>query len=192
MSFTSGTHARTHTRNAQTNGDKTVFWSCSSFLWSQSQILFTFSILCLTLARVTIVLISSRPSWRQWACFSPCGLGLGRRGLYRAAKSHLFWCAFLLICVTLASAICIFCKGGASLEWNLLWLLFICCVCQQAAMQTGGTGSLFCVDNLPDWVTALILLSASLCWGLLFFYWFVVKSHDSVSAAAPDSLIPEL
>lgn len=95
MPFTSGTrtHARTVWRQER---DKKVFWSYSLYLWSRRPILFTFSILCVTPARVTIVLISSRPSWRRRACFSLCGFGFERCGLCRARKNHLFRCAFLL------------------------------------------------------------------------------------------------
>lgn len=141
-------------------GDKKVFWGHSSCLWSQSPILFTFSILCVTPARVTIVLISSRPSWRRRACLGPCGFGLvdyteQRRTIY--FDVHSFY-----MCHTCKRYLH-FWKGKAGLQWSLFSLSFICRLCQQAAVETAGTGSLFCFDNLPDWVTALFLRYVLLC-----------------------------
>lgn len=98
-------------------------------------------------------------------------------GLYRAAKTRLFWRAFLLYVSHLRALSAFFLKGKASLQWSLFCLSFIPCLCQQAAVETAGTGSLFCFDNLPDWVTALLLLHGPLCWRP--FYWFLIKSHDS-------------
>lgn len=117
-------------------------------------------------------------------------LWFGFRAMWtiQSSKEPFILMCIPFICVTLASAICIFVKGERACSG-------VCSVCLSSAafasrpqwrQEEQGVYSV--------WITCLIgslLSSYSLprCAEDLF-YWVVIKSHDSVSAA--DSFIPEL
>lgn len=122
-------------------------------------------------------LISSRPTWRQWAGFGllqDLWFGFGLCGLWSAEKNRLFWRAFLLY-VSHMHVLSVF-FGGEEWTYARACYVSLCCLfylLRQTAEQTGGGGVYF--DNKTDLVTALSLPA------LRPFYLLIIKSYHSTA-----------
>lgn len=127
-------------------------------------------------------LISSRPSWRQWAGFGLMqGLwfGLGLCGL-ECRKEPFLLTHIPFICVTHACPVCASERGVNLSRCLLLLFWYLLNLLRQTSVET-GTGSLFCFDN--TWTLLVSIFSLS---ELRPFYLFIIKSYH---APAPLCLI---
>lgn len=112
-------------------------------------------------------LISTRPSWRQLAGFGllqDLWFGLGLWGLWSAAKSHLFWRAFLLYASHMHVLSALWRKVNLS-QGLLCLFLYLLYLLRQTTVQSGE----------QDWFGQCLSLSHS----LPPFYLLIIKSYHS-------------
>lgn len=121
-------------------------------------------------------LISSRPTWRQWAGFGllqDLWFGFGLCGLWSAEKNRLFWRAFLLYVSHMHVLSVFFWGGRVNLRQGLLCLLLLFVLLATSNCRADGGGVYF--DNKTDLVTALSLPA------LRPFYLLIIKSYHSTA-----------
>lgn len=141
-------------------------------------------------------LISSRPSWRQWAGFGlvqDLWFGLRLCGLWSTEKNHLFWRAFLLY-VSHMHVLSAFLERRVILNWGLLCLSvsFLLCLLYLLPQTT--------MEREEQRIYSV--LTTRLIWSLLLFPSFPICTeaflfaHNQIlslaSTAALYSLMTEL